>query len=208
MCNTLPLTVKLRPPPPSQQRVRQTVKLKPRTLENPSLDSESTAVFKSQVNIAKIAEDIRKDIENQIEPLVPNEAVDTNCLKMEEPQQPSSASAEKIKCPECGKMFKGTSAMFNHYKLRHGEKSFQCPICGMKYPSKNNVTRHIRNKHQNIKYPCDQCEYQATTQGDAKKHRDGKHSNLILSCDSCYFQTKWRAEYRRHMKTHDSPELE
>ena len=199
-------TVKLKPPPPSQQIV-QTVKLKPRTLKRPSVEIEETAVFKNQVDIVKIAEDIRKDIEKQNKPLEeptekdsPSEDNNKEELKVGDPQQPSKPETE---CPECGKLFLGKSKMFNHYRMRHGEKSFQCPVCGDKYPSKHNVSRHFRNKHQGIKYPCNQCEYQATTAGDAKKHRDGKHSNIILSCDSCHFQTKWRAEYLRHVKTHD-----
>ena len=209
-------TVKLKPPPPSQKRL-QTVKLKPRTLESPGLNTEPGAGFKSQVNVAKIAEDIRKDIEKQIDPLAPDENEDANSLsesketktqviKVKELKQ--TGGPENIECPECGKMFKGNSMMFNHFKLRHGEKSFQCPSCDKKYPSKLNLSRHFRNKHQNIKYPCNLCDYQATTAGDAKKHRDGKHSNIILSCDFCHFQTRWRSEYRRHMTTHESPEQE
>ena len=200
-------TVKLKPPPPPQKR------LTPRNLKGPSasVQMEQTAVFKNEVNFVKIAEDIRNDIAKQIEPLEEiSERVDASIdrkedkhrkeLKVKDQQKPCKSETE---CPECGKMFPGNSQMFNHYRLRHGEKSFQCPVCGVKYPSKHNVTRHFRNKHQGIKYPCNLCDYQATTQGDAKKHRDGKHSNISLHCEFCHFQTTWRAEYRRHMKTHD-----
>ena len=206
-------TVKLKRPPTIQPRAK-TITLKPRTLEE-------TAVLENQVNsvnLIKLTPKMREDFEKQIDPLeleVPNEKVNTNNysesiiekddniireLTVEDPLQTSQLETT---CPECGKLFPGSSKMVNHYRLRHGDKTIACPHCVRKYPTKGSLQRHMKSTHQGIKYPCSQCDYKATTQADARKHRDRKHSNVILSCDWCHFETKLRSEYRRHMKTHD-----
>lgn len=71
----------------------------------------------------------------------------------EEPIGYVGGGSGNLQCPDCGRLYKLKSSLFNHRKYECGkEPQFKCPKCGYMAKQKGNFKEHMFRKHRKSYY--------------------------------------------------------
>ena len=108
-----------------------------------------------------------------------------------------------LDCKVCGKHYKSSSRMKNHFRKRHlGKTKHQCKVCKKFYTDSSSL-RHHMDTHDAKKYPhkCDKCTKSYSTKSKLAQHKP-VHEKAQFVCkfkeDGCDREFKWKKGKNDH----------
>ena len=108
-----------------------------------------------------------------------------------------------LDCKVCGKHYKSSSRMKNHFRKRHlGKTKHQCKVCKKFYTDSSSLKHHM-DTHDAKKYPhkCDQCTKTYSTKSKLAQHKP-VHQEAQFECkfkdQGCDREFKWKKGKKDH----------
>uniref|UniRef100_A0A8C3FHK8 C2H2-type domain-containing protein n=1 Tax=Chrysemys picta bellii TaxID=8478 RepID=A0A8C3FHK8_CHRPI len=99
--------------------------------------------------------------------------------------QRSHTGQKPHKCPDCGKSFRGNSALLHHQQSHTGEKPHQCRECGQSFVQKSNLTRHLKVHTGERPYTCPQCGKSFRQKYSLSQHQLRHREERPHKCTTC-----------------------
>lgn len=95
---------------------------------------------------------------------------------------------ERVKCPDCDKIFSRKEYMSRHRIASHTSSSsnFQCDICDKSFAHQRNLDQHKDGVHAGAHYKCKECPATYARKEKLQKHiENGKHL-VEFYCGICH----------------------
>uniref|UniRef100_A0A8C3SDW4 Uncharacterized protein n=1 Tax=Chelydra serpentina TaxID=8475 RepID=A0A8C3SDW4_CHESE len=103
----------------------------------------------------------------------------------ERPPQRAHMGQTPHKCPDCGKSFRGTSALLHHQRSHVGEKPHRCGECGQSFVQKSTLTRHWKVHSGERPYTCGQCGKSFRQRYSLSQHQLRHREERPHTCTAC-----------------------
>ncbi|XP_039375156.1 zinc finger protein 250-like isoform X4 [Mauremys reevesii] len=106
------------------------------------------------------------------------------------------------KCPDCGKSFRGNSALRHHQRSHAGKTPHQCRECGQSFVQKSNLTRHLKVHTGERPYTCPQCGKSFSEKCNLSQHQLMHRQERPHRCTECGQSFVQKSTLTRHLKVH------
>ncbi|XP_065450329.1 zinc finger protein 271-like isoform X1 [Chrysemys picta bellii] len=116
--------------------------------------------------------------------------------------QRSHTGQKPHKCPDCGKSFRGNSALLHHQQSHAGGKPHQCRECGQSFVQKSNLTRHLKVHTGERPYTCPQCGKSFREKCNLSQHQLMHQQERPHKCTECGQSFVQKSTLTRHLKVH------
>merc|ERR1719342_26869 len=109
-------------------------------------------------------------------------------------------SPETEVCDLCGKVFKSSKLMQNHYLTAHLKEKYHCEKCDYQATQKEALKSHMKKYHSN--FPCTICPFVGKSAGKLRTHIEEKHDGTKFPCNKCPYQASTPGHLAFHKKLH------
>lgn len=117
------------------------------------------------------------------------------------PERPQ-AEEKPYKCIDCGKGFKGHSALCTHLQIHTGAKPFECTKCEKSFNRKANLMVHERIHTGERPYQCKECEKSFGCSSNLIAHRKTHLKKKPYTCVTCTKSFATSAALIQHQRVH------
>ncbi|XP_014377793.1 zinc finger protein 397-like isoform X3 [Alligator sinensis] len=117
------------------------------------------------------------------------------------PERPQ-AEEKPYKCIDCGKGFKGHSALSTHLQIHTGAKPFECTKCEKSFNRKANLMVHERIHTGERPYQCKECEKSFGCSSNLIAHRKTHLKKKPYTCVTCTKSFATSAALIQHQRVH------
>ncbi|XP_055964614.1 zinc finger protein 77-like [Sorex fumeus] len=105
-------------------------------------------------------------------------------------------------CPECGKVFRTSSARSKHMPVHTGKRPYSCPQCGKGFPVLKDLKRHLVTHMTQSPFQCPECGKSYRCRSYLSGHLQTHHMAQPFTCQQCGTVFSHPRIFRRHLRKH------